>query len=185
MISNIILVFSFSNIKSGMMGYSYSQFDGPKMCFNAAKSWQTGWFVDKSISIDPNSDAGSCFNGDLYALASYTSSPADATTLIQLESTSGSNYHIGFNGAHGSNSGTNEHANRVLITTQGTTGPSLKIANLGASQSYTIANYDGSGRDVTISVVTISGSDKAAVTVSCGPALCSSNDQCDDNNAVS
>jgi hypothetical protein len=169
--------------KSGMMGYSYSQNDSPVMCFNAAKSWQSGWFADKSLTIDPNNDAGTCFSGQLYGQDSYASSPADATVLIQLQSTSGSNYHIGFNGKQGSNSGTVEHGNRVLITTQGTTGPSMKIANLGAGQSYTITNYDGSGRDVVVSVTSVSGSDHAVIDIQCGPALCSSNDQCDDSNA--
>ena len=155
------------------------------VCFNAAKSWQSGWFADKSLVLDPNNDAGTCYSGPLYALASYTSSPADAKVLIQLKSTSGTNYHIGFNGQHSSNSGTVEHGNRVLITTQQATGASFKIANLVASQSHTIANYDGSGRDVTITVDSISGSDHAVITVMCGPALCDSDDQCDDNNAVS
>ena len=168
-----------------MMGFSYSQNDSPVMCFNAAKSVQSGWFSDKTVTIDPNNDAGSCYSGPLYGLDSYTSSPADANVLIQLLSTGATNYHIGFNGKQGSNSGTVEHGNRVLITTQAATGASLKIANLGAGQSYTIANYDGSGRDVTISVTSVSGSDHAVIEIMCGPALCSSDGQCDDNNAVS
>jgi hypothetical protein len=32
--------------QSGMMGYSYSQDDGPKMCFNGAKSWQVSTASD-------------------------------------------------------------------------------------------------------------------------------------------
>lgn len=168
-----------------MMGYSYSQNDSPVMCFNAAKTWQTGWFADKSLTIDPNNDAGICYSGALYGQDSYTSSPVDAYVLIKLQSNSGQDYYIGYNGKQGSNSGTAEHGNRVLITTQAATGESMKIANLGAGQSYTIENYDGSGRDVTVSVTSISGSDHAVIDIQCGPALCSSNDQCDDNNAVS
>ena len=167
------------------MGYSYSQNDSPVMCFNAAKTWQLGWFADKSLTIDPNNDAGICYSGPLYGQDSYVSSPADANVLIQLQSTGTQDYYIGFNGKQGSNSGTVEHGNRVLITTKAATGASEKIANLGAGQSYTIANYDGSGRDVTVSVTSISGSDHAVIDIQCGPALCSSNGECDDNNAVS
>jgi len=29
--------------ESGFMGYSYPNIDGPRKCFNAAKSWQSGW----------------------------------------------------------------------------------------------------------------------------------------------
>ena len=171
--------------QSGMMGNSYSQHDTPVMCFNAAKSWQSGWFADKSLTIYPNDDAGTCFSDKLYGLDSYTSSPADAKVLIQLQSTSGTHYHIGFNGQQGSNIGTVEHGNQVLITTQQSTGKSMKIANLVAGGSYTISDYDGSGRDVTVSVTSISGSDHAVIDIQCGPALCTSNDQCDDGNAVS
>lgn len=167
------------------MGYSYSQNDSPVMCFNAAKSWQLGWFADKSLTIDPNNDAGTCYSGPLYGQDSYVSSPADAKVLIQLQSIGTEDYYIGFNGKQGSNSGTVEHGNRVLITTKAATGHSEKIANLGAGQSYTIANYDGSGRDVTVSVTSVSGSDHAVIEIQCGPALCSSNGECDDNNAVS
>lgn len=155
------------------------------MCFNAAKTWQLGWMADKSLTIDPNNDAGICYSGPLYGQDSYTASPADANVLIQLQSTGTQDYYIGFNGKQGSNSGTVEHGNRVLITTKAATGASEKIANLGAGQSYTIANYDGSGRDVTVSVTAISGSDHAVIDIQCGPALCSSNGECDDNNAVS
>ena len=168
-----------------MMGFSYSQNDSPVMCFNGAKAWQSGWFADKSLSIDPNNDAGTCYSGALYGQDSYTSSPADAKVLIQLQSTSGTHYHIGFNGKQGSNVGTVEHGDRVIITSQAATGASMKIANLGAGESYTIANYDGSGRDVTVSVTSVSGSDHAFIDIQCGPALCTSNDQCNDNNIVS
>ena len=176
--------------QAGMMGFSYSQNDTPVMCFNAAKSWQSGWFADKSLTIHPNDDAGTCFSGELYGLDSYSSSPADAKVLIQLQSNSGTHhYYIGFNGQQGSNIGTREHANQVLITSQLTSGPdtgkSSKLAHLGEGGSYTISDYDGSGRDVTVSVTSISGSDHAVIDIQCGPALCTSNDQCNDGNAVS
>ena len=171
--------------QAGMMGYSYGLNYSPVMCFNAAKSWQSGWFDDKSLTIFPNDDAGTCFSGELYGLDSYTSSPADAKVLIQLQSNSGTHYHIGFNGQQGSNIGTVEHGNQVLITTQASTGSSTKVAHLGAGGSYTISDYDGSGRDVTVSVTSIAGSDHAVIDIQCGAPLCSSNDQCNDGNAVS
>ncbi|KAL3760784.1 hypothetical protein ACHAWU_007850 [Discostella pseudostelligera] len=49
--------------QTGMMGYSYGQDDGPTMCFNAAKSWQTQWYVSKSTTVDPS--AGTCYEGKL------------------------------------------------------------------------------------------------------------------------
>jgi len=35
------------------MGYSYSQSDTPVMCFNAAKSYQLGWYSDKVLEVNP------------------------------------------------------------------------------------------------------------------------------------
>jgi hypothetical protein len=36
-----------------MMGFSYSQDNTPVMCFNAAKSWQLGWYSDMTTTLDP------------------------------------------------------------------------------------------------------------------------------------
>ena len=44
--------------RSGMMGISYGQDNGPLMCFNAAKSWQLGWNLDRRVTYEytqPNS----------------------------------------------------------------------------------------------------------------------------------
>ena len=167
------------------MGYSYSTTTGPAMCFNPAKSWQLGWYSSKSEVLDPNNDAGTCYSGALYGLDSYTSSPSDGKVLIQLLSNTGQNYHIGFNGRQGINAGTKEYFNEVIVTTQAATGQSESVAHLAAGGSYVISNYDGTGRDVTISVTSVSGSDHAVIQVQCGPDLCSEDGQCDDSNAVS
>jgi hypothetical protein len=36
---------------SGIMGASYKSSDRPRMCFNAAKSWQAGWYQDKEVIV--------------------------------------------------------------------------------------------------------------------------------------
>jgi len=38
--------------QSCIMGYTYDEENGPKMCFNGAKSWQLGWYSDAHMSID-------------------------------------------------------------------------------------------------------------------------------------
>jgi hypothetical protein len=171
--------------QAGMMGYSYSSSNTPVMCFNGPKSWQSGWYSDKSHTITPNADAGTCFSGPVYGVDSYTSSPPGSNVLLRLESNTGTDYFIAFNGKQGINSGTVEDGNKVLITqgTANTSQPSLKVAKLGVGQSYKISNYDGTGRDVTITVNSISGSDSADVSVQCGPDLCSADSECDDFNS--
>ena len=39
--------------KTGTMGYSYDQDDGPLQCFNPAKNYVLGWYEDRVIEIDP------------------------------------------------------------------------------------------------------------------------------------
>jgi hypothetical protein len=36
---------------SGIMDVSYKSSDRPRMCFNAAKSWQAGWYQDKEVIV--------------------------------------------------------------------------------------------------------------------------------------
>ena len=44
--------------QSGMMGYSYGNESAPKMCFNAAKNNQLGWYADKTTIVTPSSATG-------------------------------------------------------------------------------------------------------------------------------
>ena len=43
--------------------------DRPKMCFNAKKSWQTGWYKDKEVTVGGDSLFGNeCFDGVLHGI---------------------------------------------------------------------------------------------------------------------
>jgi hypothetical protein len=69
--------------QTGMMGYSYSSDDGPLMCFNSAKSWQTGWYTEKSRIVQ----AGDCFEENLYGIADYNNT-ASSFVLVKIDDTS-------------------------------------------------------------------------------------------------
>jgi hypothetical protein len=47
-----------------MMGFSANATGGPRMCFNAHKHWILGWFNDRQLQIDPDSNP---FQGRLLA----------------------------------------------------------------------------------------------------------------------
>ena len=64
-----------------MMGYSYSQDDGPVMCFNGAKSWQAGWYTSKSTVVNPST--GGCFEGNLFGIADFGNA-ASSTVLLKV-----------------------------------------------------------------------------------------------------
>ena len=70
--------------QSGMMGYSYSQDDGPSMCLNGAKSFQTGWYLAATKVITPTATTNSCFNGALYGVVDFDAEDSTKTVLVKI-----------------------------------------------------------------------------------------------------
>lgn len=94
--------------QTGVMGYSYGSDDGPRMCFNAAKNAQLGWYDDKTETV-----TGTGWTGSLHGISDYGSSGA-STVLLKIEGRS-YDWYVSFNRRSGINSGTKEGANQVLI----------------------------------------------------------------------
>jgi len=150
------------------MGYSYSNLNGPKMCFNSVKSWQSGWygingaFGDKTKEIFDNS--AECLDIDLYGIAGY--GDLAASVVLVKFTVRGSEYFVTYNAAYGINSGTLEAANEVTVTTIDDEDRSLLLAELSAGQSW-------SRRNMQVYVISINGA-YARVLISengdpCGP----------------
>ena len=169
--------------QSGMMGYSYSQDNGPIMCFNAAKSWQLGWYSDRQQIF--NADDG-IWSGRL--IGQVDRDNVDANTndkvLLKLNTGTSTDYYAMFNLKEGTNSGTVEGGSQVLITSAGGEGNSYAeselVAKLSANGEYIILDFDGSGFDLKLVVNTVNTNANPAyadVTVS---TACSSNADCDD-----
>ena len=53
---------------SGLMGRSYPSNEGPRMCFNAAKNYQLGWYQDKTLSLSQDNQN---WNGKLIGIVDY------------------------------------------------------------------------------------------------------------------
>ena len=124
------------------MGYSYSIMNGPVMCFNAAKSWQTGWYNSKRVVVSPSTE--DCWEGNLYGIADY-GNPLAETVLIKLDaSSSAQSFFIAYNRAVGMNSGTREAANQVTINYLNNEGSSYAesdlVAKISAENTYTQGN---------------------------------------------
>lgn len=139
--------------QSGMMGYSYSSDEGPKMCFNNAKNWQLGWYADKRTIATPLVTA---WSGDLVGISDYGA----ATTQSVILKVEGDDidYYVGFNRQAGINSGTREAGNLVTVQSRalGTNyAQSTLIAKLGAGQSYAITNFGAAADTVYITVDSI------------------------------
>jgi len=121
--------------QSGMMGYSYSESD-TKMCFNAPKNWQLGWYTDRQTVLI----AGSSANVRIYGLSDYESTSTGDTILIQIPG--GTDWYVSFNRKDGVNSGTKEGGNQVLVHNRPASpmyAESKLKAKLDAADSYSSA----------------------------------------------
>merc|ERR1711865_652652 len=163
------------------MGHS----NGPKMCFNAPKSFQFGWYVNQQLSYDPllpsNIDTpkkltlngvneyktnGAATNGKLINVRLVQDGDTYNTTLR----TYGRDYYIGFNDAYGINTGTIEGRNQVLLFVKDTGGPneygeSSRLAGLDVGQSVTIKDYGSTKTtlaDITISFESLTNNGRDA-----------------------
>lgn len=128
--------------ETGAMGYSYNSNDAPKTCFNGAKSWQSGWYADKSKTIKSNGGR-KCFNGELHGIADY---PIANTVLLKVKNRSATDYYVNFNAKRGINSGTQEAGDQVTVTTRNrgfrdSYSESELVAELGSGESYSFPGY--------------------------------------------
>jgi len=127
--------------QTGIMGASFPNKNGPRTCFNAAKSWQLGWYKDKGIRIN-SSGSASCFDGILHGIADY---PIATTVLLKVQ-TALDDYYINFNAKKGINQGTQEAGNMVTVVSR-PRGPrdsyaeSDLVSKLNEGESYSFSGY--------------------------------------------
>lgn len=138
--------------KTGMMGYSYSPLESPKMCYNAAKSWQLGWYTEKQETYIPQCAPVEVTVG---SVIDFPRPEVDRVLLQLLQPTNGvDHYYMTYNAAASFNVETKEAGNRLIINKQGGNGvsfsPSLLVAKLDANGSFVINDYDGIAGDSLI-----------------------------------
>merc|ERR1712194_146552 len=165
--------------QSGMMGFSYNKDDGPKMCFNAAKNFQLGWYGNQQESFNPLENKNTVQNFVLNGVDDYQKEGTTNGELITLRlvefgdefdqsiNNYGKDYYVGFNRNTGVNSGTIEAANQVVLFEKATGGPdgygeSNRIADLNVDGSFIISNFKGTAFDVIIRVKSISNNGRDA-----------------------
>lgn len=147
--------------KSCVMGASgtHTKDDGARMCFNAAKSWQLGWYNDRTVKIGVN-DAP--WFGTIIGVTNYSNNPNKRPVVIKLEreeKSKSDDYYIAFNDATGINSDSGEAIHQVTIVKQSgngdSPGQSWLLSKLSAGEHHSFDNFDGSGKTLTVSVKNI------------------------------
>ena len=127
------------------------------MCFNAAKSWELGWYAEKSTKIDPKNK----ITLNLDAFVDYDSVPSNEYVLLKI----GTKYVI-YNRQKGINSQTQEFPDRVTITEQARENDlSLAVGQLDPGQKYSLT-YEGATAVIEMCSTEYSGGiDKAKISI--------------------
>lgn len=142
--------------------------EGPKMCYNAPKNVQLGWYADKTVTLTDS------WSGRLYGLSSYNSAGSGDAVILYIPSANSRSrfdYYVSFNGRSGINNDVQFGVDKVLVhyRTSGTGGAfSYLEAILEAGESFS----EGGSSDasaINVSVNSVSGSTYADVTVTVEP----------------
>ena len=129
--------------------------DGPEICFNGAKSWETGWYALDSVDVVPSSTV--LFTADLIGVADWSegtyTSGSHRVVLRITDSTQTQKYHIMYNRAKGPNAGVTFAKDKVTVTLGASQQVSWHQTSLGpvnaAGNAYPVfrkENYNGGNK---------------------------------------
>jgi hypothetical protein len=118
--------------------------DGPEICWNGAKSWETGWYAADSVDVVPSSTVP--FTADLIGVADWsegTYTPGNHRVVLRVtDSSETQKYHIMYNRAKGPNVGVTFAKDQVTVTLGASQKVSWHQAGLGpvipANNNYPI-----------------------------------------------
>lgn len=131
------------------MAAGHKDTDWPRKCFNGYKNWQLGWYKDRQLNLDSTS---SFDEGHLLKLASFVDfsrTDYDEYVLIVVAN----EFYLAFNLAMDFNIDTEEKRNQVTVTASGESG-SESLAGLKEQESYRVANFQNSNKELVIEVCT-------------------------------
>jgi len=153
--------------QTGVMGFSYGD-DDQKICYNAAKNWQLGWYSDQTLTNNPrNHPAMQTFV--LNGISDYNANP-NALVVLRLEQLSlGSDFYIGYNRKNGINADTREDGDMVTVLRKDSgpdeLGKSWKIGSLYPGMSLEIPDFNGEGGAIMIKFVSVQNDGRDAEIV--------------------
>jgi hypothetical protein len=149
---------------TGLMGNPLYSDEIGKMCFNAAKNWQIGWYNSNRLLVDPRSGPTTV---NMVGIADFLNNPQDYPVVIKIETGTATDQFIAFNRAIGINSQNDEADNEVTIVETGNNGEgysqSYLKAHLVQGETYIYSNWAGSGQSLVVNAKSINLASSPAV----------------------
>eukprot|EP00804_Cyclotella_cryptica_P016798 CCRYP_001799-RE/>CCRYP_001799-RE protein AED:0.07 eAED:0.07 QI:359/1/1/1/0.92/0.85/14/1113/1072 len=148
---------------SCLMGNPWFRDDVSQMCFNAAKSFQIssagGWYDDRTMTWDSGNSNPTRLVQNIIGIADYGNNPNRLPVVVKLETGTANDIFVGFNRASGVNSASKQANDEVTVIEQGNNGggyaKSILLTSLSSGGSFTINNWQSSGKNMVITVNSI------------------------------
>jgi len=144
---------------SCMMGNPSYDNNGPQICWNAAKSWESGWYEEDSVTVTPSA------SGEFIQLVGVADWVTEKYTrgmhrvVLQILDSSIANdldYYVIYNRAKGPNAGVNFAKNQVTISTGKAREVSWHQAGLAEGQIFRKPGYNSGSQDLVVKVCEMS-----------------------------
>ena len=141
---------------TGMMGNPLYSDDIGAMCWDAAKSYQIGWYDKSTITISPKSEG--TWIGAVAGVADFDNNPDNLPVVVKIETGTGTDQYIAFNRKKGVNRQMKQAGDEVTIVQTGKNGEgysqSFLKATLKQGQEYVFEKWDGL-KDLTVKAQSI------------------------------
>ncbi len=180
--------------KTGMMGYSFKDENGPLQCFNPAKSYKLGWYEKSVVEWDPLAK-GTWF-GDIVGVIDYDSTDDTQTVILRIpREVNGKHLYVGYNRKKNFNRGVVAEGDKVVLVEQ---ADGYEVSNflVGLDPSSTVSkktfyNFEDSNKNLVVDFMGFGdsrGINKASVAIyfdDCVYPNCCEGEMCNQKPKVS
>jgi hypothetical protein len=137
---------------TGMMGNPLYEDNIGAMCWNAAKTWQIGWYDSNKQMIKPRQ--GEWSGTTIVGIADFNNNPSNYPVVVKIETGFETDQFIAFNRASGINRHNDEADNEVTVVETGKNGEgyaqSYLKAHLAQGEIHTFVNWADTGQNLII-----------------------------------
>jgi len=140
---------------------------GSVFCFNPAKTWYNGWYSSDHAEVDPSS---SPYDGELVginAVRDGTILSGQEDVVLKIATSGETDLFVMFNRQIGANSGVPGDGDKVLITSQSSSGSTSSWeAGLSSGETHTVSDWSDKGTlNIKVCSIDLSSHGKAHILV--------------------